>query len=143
MAHFAQLDENNNVINVVKVLDEVILDENGNENEQIGINYLKTVVPGNYKWVQTSYNNKIRFRYAPIGGFYHEALNVFFYPKPFPSWVMNEIEYSWEAPVPKPEDRNGFYLSWNEDILNWEYNEIPIVIPPSEEENSTPSEENI
>lgn len=135
MAHFAQLDENNNVINVIKVLDSVILDEHGNESEEVGINYLKTVVSGNYKWVQTSYNNKIRFRYAPIGGFYHERLDAFFYAKPFPSWIMNETECTWESPVPRPADRDGYFLSWNESNLSWEY--VEVELPPIE-----PIEEN-
>jgi hypothetical protein len=143
MAHFAQLDENNTVVNVVKVLDSVILDENGNESEEVGVNYLKTFVSGSHKWVQTSYNNNFRFRYAPIGGFYHEGLDAFFYAKPFPSWTMNETECTWEAPVSLPPNRDGYFLSWNEDIKNWEYVEIPPPPPPEEPVEENPPEESV
>jgi hypothetical protein len=129
MAHFAQLDENNTVINVVKVADHVIVDENGNESEELGVLYLKSTIPGNYKWVQTSYNNNIRFRYAPIGGFYHEELDAFFYPKPFHSWTINEEEYGWSPPVPRPAEQEGFRLEWNEETLSWDYIELPTPPP--------------
>jgi hypothetical protein len=129
MAHFAQLNENNEVINVVRVSDHVLLDENGDESEQLGIDYLKSITPGNYKWVQTSYNNSIRVRYASIGGIYHEGLDAFLFKKLYPSWVLNEQEYEWTAPVPKPEDMEGYRLEWNENTLSWDYIELPAPMP--------------
>jgi hypothetical protein len=146
MAHFAQLDENNVVINVVKVADYIIMNENGEESEELGISYLNSIVSENCRWVQTSYNDRIRIRYAPIGGFYRDELDAFFYKKPYPSWTINEEEYGWDPPVPKPQEQDGFRLEWNEDTLNWEYTELPsepiplpieIVDSPNEEEPST------
>lgn len=124
MAHFVELDENNVVINVVYVNNEDCLDENGNESEESGINHLLTHHGENRIWKQTSYNHNIRHRYAYRGGTYDPDLDVFLYPKPYTSWVLNGETYEWDAPVPKPiptEDmitNNQDYV-WNEDSLNW------------------------
>lgn len=131
MAHFAQLDENNVVINVVKVADYVIVDENGNESEQLGIDYLKSII-GGYKWVQTSYNNNIRHQYAAIGGVYHEDLDVFFPRKPYNSWIMDETVFDWVAPVSKPEEKPGFTIRWDDENVEWVYDELPPPPPPVE-----------
>lgn len=130
MAHFAQLDKNNVVINVVKVADHMVVDENGTENEQVGINYLKGIL-GGHKWIQTSYNNNIRHRYAAIGGTYHEELDAFTPRKPFNSWILDETTIDWICPVPKPEGREGFRLEWDDANVQWIYVELP---PPPEPE---------
>jgi hypothetical protein len=129
MAHFAQLDENNVVMNVIRVADHVILDENGNESEEIGINYLKSIISGNYKWVQTSYNDNIRYRYAHIGGIYDEESDAFYFKKPYPSWTINRDEFGWDPPSPKPEEQEGYVIQWNEDNVSWEYIKLPEPMP--------------
>jgi len=75
MAHFAELDENNVVIRVVAVANDVIIDENGIEQENIGIGYLRGILGG--VWKQTSYNATFRGKYAGIGDIYDEVNNVF------------------------------------------------------------------
>ena len=65
MAHFAQLDTDNKVINVIVVSNEDILDENGNESEALGIVFCQKFINGT--WIQTSYNGNIRGKYAGIG----------------------------------------------------------------------------
>jgi hypothetical protein len=121
MAHFAQLDENNVVLNVVVVANSDTADENGIENEEIGIQFLKSVLGENTIWKQTSYNNNIRKRYAGIGYIYNETLDAFIPPKPFDSWVLNEETCLWDAPTPRPElteeqiNSNLCYI-WNEDL---------------------------
>lgn len=121
MAHFAQLNENNEVINVIVVGNNDCLDENGQESEQKGIEFCKSILGPNTKWVQTSYNNNIRVRYAGIGMTYDETLDAFIPPKPYNSWVLNNTTASWEAPVPMPTDApEGSYYQWNEDNVNWE-----------------------
>ena len=77
MAHFAKLDENNKVIEVIVVSNDNILDENGKENEEIGIQFCKKIQGENTKWKQTSYNGNIRGRYAGIGMFYDEMIDEF------------------------------------------------------------------
>ena len=116
MAHFAKLNESNIVTQVIVVANEVLLDDNGIEQEQKGIDFLNTTF-GNAVWVQTSYNNSIRGQYAEIGGFYDSVKNKFFEPSPFPSWTFNNETEKWVAPVAKPE---GTY-AWNEENQEWVY----------------------
>lgn len=92
MAHFAQLDENNVVINVIVVSNFDCLDENGNESEQVGINFCKKLLGGN--WLQTSYNNSIRGRFAGIGYTYLEDADVFVAPQPSENYYL-DTDYNW------------------------------------------------
>jgi hypothetical protein len=77
MAHFAKLDENNKVIEVIVVCNDDILDENGKESEKIGVEFCKMIQGENTNWKQTSYNGNIRGRYAGIGMYYDEIIDEF------------------------------------------------------------------
>jgi len=116
MAHFAKLDENNVVTQVVVVANEVILDENGNESEQKGIDFL-TEQTGYSKWKQTSYNKTFRKNYAGFGMIYDEVADVFLFPKPGASWTFNPILKDWVPPIPVPND--GLMYNWDEQIQSW------------------------
>ena len=88
MAHFAKIDENNVVTQVIVVDNKDITDPfTGQEDEILGIAFCKKLLGGN--WVQTSYNSTIRKRYAGINYTYNKALDAFVAPKPFESWVLN------------------------------------------------------
>lgn len=102
MAHFAQLDENNLVTQVIVISNQEILDSNGNESEEIGINFCKKLFGENTNWKQTSYNNNFRIRYANIGDTYNEKLDAFIVPKYYDSWILNENTCEWNAPTPAP-----------------------------------------
>lgn len=111
MAHYAFLDENN-------VVTEVIVGRNENE-----------VVDGISDWeahygafrgqtcVRTSYNGNIRKQYAGIGFSYDADADVFIVPQPFASWSLDS-NYDWQAPTPKPSTE-GMWV-WNEKLLKWE-----------------------
>jgi len=86
MAHFAQIDENNVVVNVTKIENTLIQDGDLIEQESIGVEYLQRLFGG--RWVQTSYNNNFRKCFAGIGFYYNEDLDVFVPPKPFDSWLI-------------------------------------------------------
>jgi len=118
MAHFAQLDENNKVLQVIVVNNNELLDENGNESEQKGITFCQSLFP-NTNWKQTSYNANLRRNYAGIGFTYDQTRDAFLPPQPFPSWTLNETTLQWEPPVAMPEDDNGPYI-WNEAQTDWE-----------------------
>ena len=120
MAHFAQLNENNVVVNVIVVSNEDTSDENGIEIEEIGITFCKNLLGENTIWKQTSYNNNFRCRYAGIGFTYDEQLDAFIPPKPFDSWIFNQNTLNWDPPIPEPEDYSEVIYTWNEEILNWE-----------------------
>jgi len=132
MASFAKI-ENNIVIAVHSVVNEVLKDSNGVEQEQLGINFLKTLYnEPNAVWKQTSYNTNggihklggtpFRKNHAGIGYTYDENRDAFIPKKTFNSWILNESTCNWEAPVSKPTEQleENQYYSWNEVIINWE-----------------------
>jgi hypothetical protein len=122
MAHFAKLDETDTVINVIVVNDEW-LDDNGTENEALGIAALQAW-SGHPHWAQTSYNNNIRTRYAGIGYTFDRVRDAFITPQPYPSWVLDETTTNWTAPVPKPEEGRW---AWDEETLSWLEAQFPAV----------------
>lgn len=115
MAHFAQLDSNNRVIEVIVVSNNDLLDENGQESETKGIIFCQNILGG--RWVQTSYNSTIRKNFAGIGFTYDQVRDAFIPPKPFLSWILNEDLCQWEAPVDYPSD--GSFYVWDEESGNW------------------------
>ena len=124
MAHFAKLDENNIVTQVIVVDNKDITDPfTGQEDEILGIAFCKKLLGGN--WVQTSYNSNMRVRYAGIGYTYNRALDAFVAPKPFESWVLNNETADWESPVgPAPElteeeTEAGSRYEWDEENTQW------------------------
>jgi hypothetical protein len=125
MAHFAQLDYEDNVLRVSVVRNEDILDGNGNESEEVGIQFLKSVHGHLTNWIQTSYNNNFRCRYAGTGMVYNNQYDVFLLPQPYPSWTLNTETYEWEPPIPEPELKEeqrdgGSSYEWNEETQEWE-----------------------
>lgn len=117
MAHFAKIDENNVVLEVIVVHNNELIDETGNENESKGVAFCKSLFGWNTNWVQTSYNGTIRKNYAGIGYTYDAGRDAFIAPQPFPSWVLNEDNCIWEAPTPKPND--GKFYRWDEATTSW------------------------
>ena len=111
MAHYAFLDENN-------IVTEVIVGRNENE-----------VVDGISDWeehygdfrgqkcVRTSYNHRIRKQFAGIGFTYDADADEFVCPKPYDSWTL-DVNNDWQAPVDKPSIENGEYR-WDEATLSW------------------------
>jgi len=118
MAHFADIDENNIVQRVIVVDNKELLNEQNQEKESIGIAFLNSIYGDGFTWVQTSYNANFRKNYAGIGFTYDETRDAFISPQPHPSWVLNEDNCRWNAPVAYPED--GKTYRWNEEITNWE-----------------------
>ena len=128
MAHFAQIGMDNVVLRVDVVRNEDILDENGNESEEMGIQYLKSVHGPLTNWLQTSYNNKFRFRYAGPGMVYNNQYDVFLNPQPYSSWTLNTETFEWDPPIPEPElteeqIESESYYQWNEETQEWKLKE--------------------
>jgi hypothetical protein len=115
MAHFAEIDNNNIVLRVVVVKNVSIEGPrpDRNEEESLGIELCQNLFGGS--WVQTSYNRSFRKNFAAAGFTYDSVRDAFIPPKPFESWILNEDDCRWYAPVPKPE---GEYI-WDEDNLQW------------------------
>lgn len=115
MAHFARLDENNTVVEVIVVHNNELLDENGVEQEEKGKQFCTELLGGN--WIQTSYNATFRKNYAGIGFTYDQVKDAFIPPKTFNSWVLDETLYQWIPPTPYPQD--GKIYRWNEETVSW------------------------
>lgn len=122
MAHFAELDENNIVLRVIVISNDDLLDEDGQEHESLGIQVCRNIFGPETNWVQTSYNNTFRKKYAGIGDKYEPLADVFYFPhSPFPSWTLNE-NFDWRPPTPYPSD--GKQYEWGESTLSWV--EVPV-----------------
>ncbi len=115
MAHFAQLDSNNVVTQVIVVGNSDTADANGVEKEHIGAAFCERLFGGT--WKQTSYNGTVRKNYAGVGYTYDSGRDAFIPPKPYASWSLNETTAQWEAPSPMPND--GKKYSWNEATTSW------------------------
>jgi hypothetical protein len=107
MAHFAKLDENNNVLEVHCVHNNELLDENGVEQEQKGIDFLIAWSGGYFHWKQTSYNGNFRKNYAGIGYTYDPVRDAFIPPKPTPDAVLDEETCQWIVPAVDAADSVG------------------------------------
>jgi hypothetical protein len=131
MASFAKIGLNGKVIEVQSVVNEVLHDANGIEQESIGIDFL-TKLTGWAIWKQTSYNTNggvhssggtpLRKNHAGVGYTYDETRDAFIPPKPFNSWVLNETTCLWESSIPMPTDDNKY--TWNESTLTWDIVEV-------------------
>ena len=126
MAHFAKLDSNNVVTQVIVVSNDDCTDPHtGEEDEVLGIAFCKKLLGGN--WKQTSYNNSMRGNYAGIGYKYHTnvatlgvgSTDVFLPAQPYASWTIDTTEAEWKAPITQPtltaeQVSAGSYYSWDE-----------------------------
>jgi len=116
MAHFAELDQQNTVKRVIVVNNSELLDDNGNEVEQKGIDFCNSLFGGT--WVQTSYNANFRKHFAGQGYRYNEDLDAFIPPQPYPSWLFDSETCTWSPPVAMPEDDKIY--RWNEQSTSWD-----------------------
>ena len=113
MSHFAQID-GNNIVTQVLVIEQDVID---------------TGLFGDpASWIQTSYNTNggvhtlggtpLRKNYAGIGYTYNASRDAFIPPKPFASWTLNEDTCLWEAPTPRPVEEGKIFV-WNEETTSW------------------------
>lgn len=118
MAHFAKLDQENIVEKVIVINNLDVIDvEAGRESEQKGVAHCKNLFGEDTKWVQTSYNKSFRYNYASPGYKYDEQNDAFIPPQPYPSWVLNTETFTWDPPIPEPDD-NKIWV-WNEASQTW------------------------
>lgn len=141
MAHFAKLDENNIVTDVL------VIHNNDAPTEEAGAQFLRDLFKEpDAVWKKTSYNTSggvyynplpgdinsprtpaedqsksFRKNFASIGGYYDPDNDAFVAPKPFPSWSLNQTTFIWEPPVAIPTEHPTDRYHWNEEIQNWEF----------------------
>ena len=127
MAHFAQLDENNVVTQVIVVSNDDTSDSNGVEVESIGVAFCQKLLGADTNWKQTSYNGNMRGNYAGIGYTYMSnvatlgvgSTDIFISQQPYASWTISTTEAQWKAPLTEPtltDDQiaAGSYYTWDE-----------------------------
>jgi hypothetical protein len=124
MAHFAELNSSNEVLQVVVISNEDVNANGGDESSQAET-FVASLVPyttGGVAWKQTSYNNNFRKQYAGVGYTYDATKDKFISIKPFSSWSLDSND-DWQAPVPVPTvtEINSLpvYRTWDEDNLRW------------------------
>ena len=128
MASFAKLNSENIVVRVESVVNDVLKDSHGVEQESIGLQFLRTLYnEPDTVWKQTSYNTHngshilsgtpFRKNFAGIGYTYDSIRDAFIPPKPYNSWILNESTCNWGPPVPYPN--NGKLYIWNEQSQFW------------------------
>ena len=115
MAHFAELDENNVVVNVVVVGDEYA-DTYTESRATFGEKYIQTSY-NTYRGVHRLGGTPLRKNYAVMGGTYDEARDAFITIQPFPSWILDEETCDWMAPIPKPNETSVW--KWDETNQGW------------------------
>ena len=139
MAQYAELNENNEVIYIIHLDNEVITDQNGEQNELLGIDHLHRHHGDDRKWVRSYSQSEtnLRNKNACLGDTYREDLDMFISPPPYPSWSLNEDIGEWEPPIPEPkltkeqENSNTYYYgyNWDEENQSWNLEETLIQTP--------------
>lgn len=124
MAHYAILDENNIVTQVIVGKDE---------NEPLPDGYSSW--DEYYGGIRTSFNTvkgvhllggtPLRKNYAGIGYIYNETWDAFIPPQPYPSWKLDYETFTWVSPIPKPEEEEGYWWKWAEINKEWIQVQIP------------------
>lgn len=111
MSHYAQIDSNNIVIQVIVAESDFIY---------------SGILGDPSTWIQTSYNTHggqhpegrpLRKNYAGVGYTYDSERDAFIPPKPYPSWILDEVSCLWMAPLPYPD--SGDHV-WNESDQRWD-----------------------
>lgn len=117
MAHFAKVSPQGIVEQVVVISNSDLLDENGVEQEPLGVGLCQSIFGGGL-WVQTSFNGNFNGEFAQPGFVYSAEHHVFRSPEPpYPSWSINPETGLWESPVPKPTSE--YVLAWDEETQTW------------------------
>ena len=124
MAHFAELNSSNEVLQVIVISNDDV-DANGGDESAQAETFVATIVPygtGGVAWKQTSYNNNFRKQYAGIGYSYDSSKDKFILPQPYPSWSLDSND-DWQAPVTYPTvteiNSVDVIISWDEANLQW------------------------
>jgi hypothetical protein len=120
MAHFAQLDSNNKVIQVIVIDNDVTHDEEGVEQEALGIAFCKSLFGQDTKWLQTSYNGNRRKLFASVGYEYHADIDAFMSPKPHEGFTLDKENLVWVAPKPEPKfNALTEHCYWSNETNDW------------------------
>jgi hypothetical protein len=119
MAHFAQLDEADNVTQIVVINNAEVDNLPFPDSEPLGTSFCQSLYGEETVWKQTSYNGNFRRQYASVGGFYYPPADVFVSAQPYPSWSFDPQTANWNPPTPMPIAPTGYVAIWSETSLQW------------------------
>jgi hypothetical protein len=125
MAHYAFINSDNMVVQVITGVDEDVIQIDSDGTQVGGTSeawehfYAAQPQFAGLVCKRTSYNGNIRANYAGVGYKYDSTFDVFIAPQPHPSWKLNYTTYLWEAPVAKPDSIEGFRWAWSEYNKEW------------------------
>jgi hypothetical protein len=123
MAHYALINSDNIVVNVITGVDENIIQTDLDGTQVGGTSEAWETFYATRPWLnatyckRTSYNGNIRKNYASIGDVYDSVRDAFISPKPFNSWILNEDTCRWQSPAPMPTEGRWY---WDEENLMWQ-----------------------
>ena len=134
MAHFAELDSDNVVQQVIVVSDKNTSDSDGNESEAVGVAYCQSLYGSDTIWKQCSYNMKRRGIYPGIGCLYNSELDIFHLPSVNASWVL-QSDASWAPPIEEPalteeQESQYAYYEWNEKLYQVDNTKGWVLVTP-------------
>jgi len=135
MAHFAEIDSNNIVLRVLVACNQDIANNGGEQSEQAAEHFGKIAgySSNGVKWIQTSFNNNFRKKFAGIGDYYDLVKNKFIRQQPYPSWNLDEND-NWNSPIVYPtikytnkiiDENDGkieyqhYKIRWDESNIKW------------------------
>lgn len=131
MAHYALINKDNIVVQVITGVDEDVVQIDTNGTQVGGLSeaweqfYASQPQFAGLICKRTSYNGNIRANYAAEGYKYDADFDVFIPPCVYPSWKLNYATFKWEAPIPEPEEIEGYAWRWSETNKEW----IKVAIP--------------
>ena len=125
MAHYALINSDNIVVQVITGVDEDVIQTDVDGTQVGGTSQGWEQFYSSLPWFagldckRTSYNGNIRKNFASVDGKYDPDFDAFIAPQPHPSWKLNYTTYQWEAPVVKPDTVEGFRWIWSEINKEW------------------------
>lgn len=131
MAHYALINKDNIVVQVITGVDENIIQTDLDNTQVGGTTMAWEQFYASRPWFEgltckrTSYNNNIRANFAAVGYKYDPEFDVFIAPQPYPSWKLNYTTFLWEPPITRPNQIEGFAFKWSEYNKEW----IQVAIP--------------
>ena len=125
MAHYALIDKDNVVVQVITGVDENVVQTDTDGTQVGGSSEAWEQFYASRPWFEgltckrTSYNGNIRGNFASVNYTYDPVFDIFIAPKPYDSWKLNYETFRWEAPVAKPENEDGYIWRWSEINKEW------------------------
>jgi hypothetical protein len=125
MAHYALINKDNIVVQVITGVDEDVIQTDADGTQIGGSAQGWELFYSSLPWFEgltckrTSYNRNIRGNFASVGYTYDSEFDIFIKPQPFPSWKLDYTSVDWKPPIERPEYIEGHRWAWSETNQEW------------------------